>query len=161
MGKGIVQDPQHCEPGLGDSHLVFSRANGLLREHPITRGRHAGERIQRVLTFTGQSLGAQPGAADFLSLGDTATDRPPALPKVERRGGNVTVTMEYGEPVTAKGRAQGVALEAGQGRVVVLGEAGMFRAQRERRGTLVGMNHPGFDNRQLALNVLHWLSRLI
>jgi hypothetical protein len=24
-----------------------------------------------------------------------------------------------------------------------------------------GMNRPGIDNRQLALNIMHWLSRLI
>lgn len=26
---------------------------------------------------------------------------------------------------------------------------------------LFGMNRPGLDNRQLALNILHWLSRLL
>lgn len=28
-------------------------------------------------------------------------------------------------------------------------------------GQLVGMNVPGYDNRQLPLNILHWLSRLL
>jgi hypothetical protein len=45
--------------------------------------------------------------------------------------------------------------------VVVLGEAGMLRAQRERNGQLVGMNVPGYDNRQMALNIMHWLSRIL
>ena len=95
-----------------------------------------------------------------MSLGDSALERPPTAPRVEKASGDVRVTMEYGEPVSARGRAQGSALEADKGRIVIPGEAGMLRAQRERRG-LVGMNFPGYDNRQLALNIMHWLSRLI
>jgi hypothetical protein len=68
------------------------------------------------------------------------------------------------EPVSAKGRSQGVAFALGKGRVVVLGEAALLSA----RVTLldgqeygkVGMNRPGTDNRQFALNLMHWLSRL-
>jgi hypothetical protein len=63
--------------------------------------------------------------------------------------------------MSAAGRAQGLALEVGAGRVVVLGDAGMLRAQRERNGNQVGMNVPGYDNRQLALNIMHWLSRIL
>jgi hypothetical protein len=54
--------------------------------------------------------------------------------------------------------------------VVVLGEAGVLSAQvvtgmpgrqgnqKERR---FGMNYPGTDDRQFALNIMHWLSRLL
>jgi hypothetical protein len=45
--------------------------------------------------------------------------------------------------------------------VVILGEAGMLRAQRGRNGERVGMNVPGCDNRQLALNIMRWLSRVL
>jgi hypothetical protein len=52
----------------------------------------------------------------------------------------------------------------GKGRVVVLGEAGMLSAQMIRypdgREMRFGMNMPGNDNRQFALNVAHWLSRM-
>jgi hypothetical protein len=161
MGKGMVEDPKHHQPGLGDSHIIFSRENGLLPDHPITRGRNAAERVERVLTFTGQSLRGPADAAAFLSLSDTAVDRPASAPTVERVGGDVRVTVVYGDPIPAKGLAQGVALEVGKGRVVVLGEAGMLSAQRDRRGSPVGMNFPGYDNRQLALNIMHWLSRLL
>jgi len=68
--------------------------------------------------------------------------------------------MEYGEPAPARGRAQGVALQFGSGRVVVLGEAAMLTAQIGGDGHPFGMNVPGNDDRQLALNILHWLSRL-
>jgi len=161
MGGGLVQDVAHCEPSLGDSHLVFARGDGLLRDHPLLDGRSAAERVERVLTFTGQSLVGPPGTTAFLALSDDATERPPGTPRVERDGGDVRITMEYGEPVPARGRAQGLALEHGRGRVVVLGEAGLLRAQRESGGRLVGMNHPGCDNRQLALNLMHWLSRAL
>ncbi|TCJ18631.1 hypothetical protein EPD60_03785 [Flaviaesturariibacter flavus] len=53
--------------------------------------------------------------------------------------------------------AQGLALNAGKGRAVVLGEAALLGAQLNRDGSKVGMNYnPG--NRQLALNLLHWLA---
>jgi len=38
----------------------FSRANGLLADNAITNGRAPGERINRVVTFTGQSLSGPP-----------------------------------------------------------------------------------------------------
>jgi hypothetical protein len=161
MGNGMVEDPKHHEPSLGASHLIFSLENGLLLDHPITKGRNPAERVQRVLTFTGQSLRGPTDAAAWLRLSDTAVDRPASTPKVEKIGGDVRVTMIYGDPVSAKGRAQAVALELDKGRVVVLGEAGMLSAQRDRRGLPVGMNFRGYDNRQLALNIMHWLSRLI
>jgi hypothetical protein len=63
------------------------------------------------------------------------------------------------------GRAQGVAFTYGAGRVVVLGEAGMLSAQLirfrpaiDRPDMRVGMNVAPYDNRQFALNILHWLS---
>lgn len=156
LSGGFTEDPKYHEPARGTSHLVFSKENGLLGEHPITRG------LSRVLTFTGTSMKGPDGAARFLLLSDSATDRPPGPARVERDGGDVRVLMEYGDPQPAGGHAQGIALEfgGGWGRVVVLGEAGMLRAQRDRTG-LVGMNVPGYDNRQLALNIMHWLSRAL
>jgi hypothetical protein len=161
MGKGLVEDSTQHDPERGASHLVFSGENGLLRDHPIVRGRRDTERIRRVISFTGQSLLGPPAAVPFLALSETAVERPPGAPRVERDGGDVRVSMEYGEPVPAAGRAQGLAVEWGEGRLVVLGEAGMLRAQRSGNVDRVGMNVPGYDNRQLALNILHWLSRRI
>jgi hypothetical protein len=52
----------------------------------------------------------------------------------------------------------------GSGRVVILGEAAMLTAQvvniPGRETMRMGMNVPGSDDQQFALNVLHWLSRL-
>jgi hypothetical protein len=161
MGAGLVQDETHHDPVRGDSHLVFSAENGLLRDHPIVRGRSPSERVRRVLTFTGQSLEGPASAVALLALSDTATERPPGPARVERDGGDVRVHMVYGDPIAAAGRAQALALEVEAGRVVVLGEAGMLRAQRDSNGERVGMNVPDYDNRQFALNIMRWLSRVL
>jgi hypothetical protein len=161
MGAGMVEDTVHHEPERGESHLVFSEENGLLGDHAIIRGRNDAERVRRVLTFTGTSMHGPAAAVPLLRLSAVATERPPGAARAERSGGDLRVFMEYGAPSPAAGRAQGLALAVDKGRVVVLGEAGMLRAQRTRRGDQVGMNVPGYDNRQLALNIMHWLSRAL
>lgn len=161
MGKGLVQDPEHCHPDLGDSHLIFSRDNALLGEHPILEGRGATERVARLLTFTGQSVSGPEGAGVLMELSASATERPPGPPVVDTSGGDVRVQMEYGDPIPVAGRAQGLAMEVGGGRVVVLAEAGMLRAQKTRKGYRVGMNVEGYDNRRFALNTMRWLSRAL
>lgn len=85
-----------------------------------------------------------------MKLADTAVDFTPA-----RQGAE-------GEQTLAAGHAQGIAFKFGKGRIVVMGEAGMLSAQLAGpRKMKFGMNRPGIDNRQLALNIMHWLSRLI
>jgi hypothetical protein len=141
MSKGYTSDPSNSE---GDAtSLVFSRKNHLLGDHPITKGRDESERVNRIQTFTGQSLKGPAGSVAILKLGDTAFDE-----------GN------QGKTVPAAGRAQGIAFAFGNGRVVVMGEAAELSAQligNER----FGMNVPGLDNRQMALNIMHWLSGLL
>jgi hypothetical protein len=64
--------------------------------------------------------------------------------------------------VSAAGRAQALAFKFGKGRVVVQGEAAMLSAQISGpEKSKMGMNVPGNDNRQYALNVMHWLSGLL
>jgi hypothetical protein len=155
MGAGFVEDSIHYDKQRGLSHIVFSADNGLLRDHPIVRGRNATERVRRVLTFTGQSVRGPADAVSFLTLSNSGTERPPGPAKAERVGGDTRVSMEYCDPVSAVGGSQGLAVEMQSGRIVVLGEAGMLRAQRDRNAGLVGMNAPGYDNKQLALNIMH------
>jgi hypothetical protein len=128
-----------------DNGLLFSREKHQLGDHAILRGRSAAETINRVLTFTGQSLKGPPGSADLLKFSDTAKEG-------------------HGEKeVSAAGRAQGIAFKYGRGRVVVMGEAGDLSAQiyGDDPPGKMGMNVPGCDNRQFALNIVHWLSGLI
>lgn len=159
MAEGVTEDTLNCDAGETTS-IVYSRANGLLMSHPITDGRNPDESLSRVVTFTGQSVGVPAGAVPFLKLGPTARDFKPRAPKIEKSGGDVRITPQYGDPVPAAGRAQGVALEVGKGRVVILGEAAMMTAQISGDGHPFGMNVPGNDDRKLALNIMHWLSRL-
>jgi hypothetical protein len=162
MSKGMTEDAANHDTASTDaSQLVFSRENGLLLDHPITRGRMAGERIRRVMTFTGQSLRGPEDAVMFLKLGDSAVNRPAAV-RVEKSGGDTRVVITYGDPEPAKGYAQAIAFPFGKGRVVVLGEAAMLTAQLDGKTKQpFGMNVPGIDNRQLALNIMHWLSGAI
>ena len=147
LGKGQTTDPQNADEELADaSVIVYSRANHLLADHLIMNGRSEAERVNRVVVFTGQSLKGPEGSELLFKVSDTAVDKlaPP------------------GKDVSAKGRAQGLALRLGKGRVVALGDAAMLSAQLTGSDNKpFGMNIPGSDNRQLALNIMHWLAGLL
>ena len=161
QSKGEVSDSVEFDPAFEQTHLVFSRKNGGIPRHAITEGRNPRERIDRVLTFTGQALHAGAPAFGFLRLSKTAVARSPK-PTVDRSGGNVRVSVTYENPVAVPGWSQGLAFEYGKGRVVVLGEAAMLTARFSGYdGARIGMNTPGYDNRQLALNVMRWLTRVL
>jgi uncharacterized membrane protein len=146
MSKGFVFDPEHSVPN-NPTVLIFSRENKLLLDHAITQGRNESERINRVQTFTGQALKGPPGATQILALAGTATDQADPM---------------GGEKKSVAGQAQGIAFKLGKGRVVMLGEAAMLSAQvAGLENFKMGMNVPGNDDRQFALNIMHWLSGLL
>ena len=148
MSKMYTVDQQNHDTESGNpGFIVYTRESGRLADHPVTRGRNDSERVNKILTFTGQSLKGPGSATAFLKLADTAFD---AMP-----GQNTN-------PVSAAGRAQGVAMKFGKGKVIVMGEAGMLSAQLiGPQRVPFGMNRPGIDNRQLALNIMHWLTGLL
>lgn len=152
MSRAWTIDEKNYEKSGDLCWLIFSRENKLLGDHPIIQGRRQGETIRRVTTFIGQSLKGPEGSVAFLKLADTAEDADGYPPEGKKR-------------VSAAGRAQGVALKVGKGRVVVLGEAAVLSAQvlKEpgKEPYRTGMTFPGSDNRQLALNIMHWLSRVL
>jgi hypothetical protein len=161
FSKGAVEDSTDYDRAFDPTHIVFSIEDGGLLNHSIVRGRESSEAVRRVLTFTGQAIFAKEPAARLLALSDAAVARPPQ-PTVVRRGSDVIVNVAYGDPEPVPGWAQGLALEYGKGRVVVLGEAAMLTAQLHRFDKRpIGMNVAGYDNRQLALNIMHWLSRVL
>ncbi len=164
MSKGFTVDLSHYDKEFGNpGWLVFTRDNGLLETHPITLGRNTNEHINRVLSFTGQSLKGTDNSVAFLPLANTALDLPQRLSKATQ--------LAPSKGVSAAGRAQGIALQLGKGRVVILGEAAMLSAQllkgEPARSIIgkdivqMGMNRSDYDNRQLALNIMHWLSGLL
>lgn len=148
MSKMYTVDQQNHDTESGNpGFIVYTRESGRLADHPITRGRNPGEQVNKIVTFTGQSLKGPATSTAFLKLADTAVD---AMP-----GQNTN-------PASAAGRAQGIAMKFGKGRVIVMGEAGMLSAQIVGPQRMpFGMNRPGIDNRQLALNIMHWLSGLL
>jgi hypothetical protein len=144
MSKGYTFDPENS---VAPTQLIFSRENKLLGSHPITEGRNEKERVNLVRSFTGQSLKGPEGSAGILNLASTAFDRP---------------TFAAETSVSAAGRTQAVAFKFGKGRVVVQGEAAMLSAQIAGADKHpIGMNVPGNDNRQYALNLMHWLSGIL
>lgn len=172
MGKGWVWDFRQSGEDI-TTQLVSSRENGLLGEHPLLRGRDASEEVTTLRAFSGQSLGVPPGATVLMRLGETAREAPsgPDLEAIGAAFAGDGSSAAFDDVVEARsepvgGRAQGVALMFGEGRVVVLGEAAMLSAQvatlTDPPVTIrAGMNVPGYDNRQFLLNMLHWLSGLL
>jgi hypothetical protein len=61
------------------------------------------------------------------------------------------------------GRAQALAFGLGKGRVVISGEAAMFSAQIVHfpGGVTERMGLSADDDQKFAINILHWLSRLL
>ena len=142
--------------GGGRGPFTMRRDDSTLADHPITRGRSESERIESVMTFTGQAFRPPAGAMPLLIV--------PAGTEVLLP----VVAWEFSEQtprVAADGLLQGATLRVGRGRVAVFGEAAMFTAQRQVRDgnvTWMGMNHPkAKDNEQFVLNVIHWLTGLI
>jgi len=147
MSKGTTADAANADKEFNSpSVIVYSRENKLLQSLAITNGRSDAERVNRVLVFGGQSLKGPQDSEAFLKLADTATDKIAAP----------------GKDAPAAGRAQGLAFRLGKGRVVVLGDAAMLSAQLSGSDNQpVGMNVAGVDNRQLTLNIIHWLSGVV
>jgi hypothetical protein len=148
MSEGFVADVGQTDPAWEDEGRILYRRGGSLGQHWITQS------VQRVQTFTGQALRSGKGTC-LLALG----------PKSElfnavatRSGDDVHVSMQPGG--SARGWCQGIALAHGRGRVVVLGEAAMLTAQVDRRGNPFGMQVPGADDAQFALQVVRWLARV-
>jgi len=147
MSKGYTMDPANAAKEENNtSVMVYSRENHLLAEHAILSGRSEAERVNRVIVFTGQSLKGPEGSEAFLKLADSAVDKIASPVKTN----------------SAAGRAQGIAFRLGKGRVVSLGDAAMLSAQLTGSDNQpFGMNIPNIDNRQLALNIMHWLSGIL
>jgi hypothetical protein len=145
MRAAYTTDPPR-EEGDRQTILHFRPGKGLHDAHPIVLGRDSTERVHHVHTFTGQSLSGPPGSVPILTLSEKAEDILPGPSRTRRPAG---------------GRAQGLAFEHGRGRVVILGEAAMMTAQIAGGRHKMGMNVPGNDDRQFALNVLRWLARAL
>jgi len=142
-----IDNENYDKESNNQGFIVYTRESGRLADHPITRGRNDSERVNKIIAFTGQSLKGPADSIAFMKLADSAVD---AMPGINTN------------PASAAGRAQGIALHLGKGRVVVLGEAAMLSAQLGGPNKMpFGMNRSGIDNKQIALNIMLWLSGLL
>jgi hypothetical protein len=144
MSGGWTDDPAHRRsiPSYDAvfGYLEFSRRDGLLADHAITKG------VERVTSTTGESLRGPEGSVSLLRLSITAVDWIPASSEQLRPRSDM-LPRDFNpcpgcDRVSAAGRSQGLAIEFGRGRVVVLGEMGI-----------------PIENRQFTINVLRWLAR--
>lgn len=159
LSGGWTDDPEHRRTlaGYGPvfGYLVFSIENGLLTDHPITRGRYDTEQIEGVSTTTGGSMQGPPGSVSLLRLGSAAVDWIPssasrplsdATPETPPKDFNPCPSCDR---ISSAGHSQGIAFAFGRGRVVVIAEM----------GALVDYSVPGMQNAQFALNAVRWLAR--
>lgn len=150
MGNGFAYDSTEQQ-----SRFRFSRGNGLLADHAVTRGRDASERVDSVDSFTGQAFRLM--RTDAQPLLTLAPGTVLLMPEVAWQFSPLTPRMR------ADGLLHGAVLRHGRGRVAVFGEAAMFSAQLagpERRP--MGMSDPSApQNPQFLLNVMHWLTGVI
>jgi hypothetical protein len=125
--------------------ILFTRSNNMIGEHPITLG------VDSIVTYLGESLLGPESSTSILRLIKPARERDWLAEKNEYR---------Y-RP--ADGRSQGIALEFGNGRVVVLGEAGMLISSpginTGEKGN-EGIARPDRGNKIFAINLINWLIRL-
>jgi hypothetical protein len=142
-----ISEPQAClQP---EEIQIFRRSDGSLRDHPITNGRNAGERVDSVATFTGQAFETGSNAESLMVFGPDAVN---LLPDVAWVFTGATPRMGV------EGWSQGAMVEFGAGRVAFFGEAAMFTEQACGGGLPMGMNAPAAaQNRRLMLNVFRWL----
>lgn len=149
MRNGFAYDSSRT-----NSRFAFTRASGRLATHPVTEGRHAAERVDSVVAFTGQAFHVDAPGRALMTL-----DRGTIVlePRVAWQFDEKTPT------VPGAGLLQGAVLTYGKGRVAVFGEAAMFSAQLGGARRLpMGMNDPAApQNPQFLLNVMHWLSGLL
>jgi hypothetical protein len=146
----IFQDGYAVRPNDYSGLHVFRRSNQTLGDDIITMGRAPDERIDSIMSFTGQAFRALRPVRALMTI-DTTLNL--YFPDPDQG-----ITPETPR-IPAVGFLQGATLQHGRGRVAVFGEAAMFTAQLvgpEKHQ--MGMNHPSaHENAQFALNVMHWL----
>jgi len=141
-------------PGGDTPGIRFSRKDGSLREHPITKGSTPDEKIDFVVTFTGQAFRGPPEAEPLLVFGKSSYSLMPQR------------AWEFAEDtpkVSVEGWFQGAVRRYGKGRIAVFGEAAAFTAQLSGpQKAKMGMNNPDAkQNYRFVLNVMHWLCGLM
>ncbi len=147
-------DALRQNPEIGRSTwLEYSPENGGLGIHPILQAETSESAIQRVISFTGQSLSFDSTWTSILQLSDSARN-------YYTRADASIASMDTSTYFPVPGQSQLIACEYGTGRIVIAGEAAMFTAQEVRiffKTMRAGFNYGDYDNKQLVLNIIRWL----
>jgi hypothetical protein len=128
----------------------FDRKDNTLLSCSITNGRNEDERVDKVVTFTGQAFKIPAEATSVLRFDDRFLLLETDTAWVFNSNTKFTPIKDW---------SQGAYMRYGKGRVVMFGEAAMFTAQLAGpQGIKVGMNSDyAEENYQLLLNIIHWL----
>jgi hypothetical protein len=144
VAQEVGYSPEQLRRALGEP--------GGLGDHPILRGREGIDRpVRSIMTFGGTAFLPSEGVQPLLILPTEAF--------------GLVSTPDISQELWPRYRmadwVAGGAVETGQGRAVVLGEAAMCTAQLQGvDGSPMGMNHPlAGSNPQFCLNVVRWLAR--
>lgn len=151
MFNGETTDSLHGGGSFKD-RLMFSKQNQLLAINEITQGSAMADAVNTVIADRGQSLTIPDSSIVLLKLSETSFH---ALPDSMWQDGGKTYTR-FADPVSAYGNCQGVAMQVGKGRVIIMGEASMLTAQTFEEEKF-GMNAGDNDNKQFTLNIVRWL----
>ena len=141
-GLNCTSDPEEDHHKASEFFVTFHQKLGMLGEHPILNGKCREEKIYRVQSFCGETID---GNGDpLLSLGTQA--RTHGWYKKE-------------EIKPAPRQAMARATTHGEGRVAMVGDAGIFRDSRVKRIRLqrIRMGIGAADNKQFAANIVRWL----
>jgi hypothetical protein len=128
----------------------FTRKDGSLTPCSITNGRNPVEKVDKVVTFTGQAMQIPSEATSILQFDDKYL-----LMETD----TAWVFDSRTKYIRIGAWSQGAYMKYGKGRVVMFGEAAMFSAQLAGAGqSKIGMNSEYADeNYKLLLNIIHWL----
>lgn len=143
---GTTQDPNNTIKEIKDpSVIVFNETNMNLK-HPIILGRSPEEKIKQIIAFTGQSLKGPKQSESVISFSDSA----------------VNFYKNDKSTKSAMGQSEIISLRINKGRVVIAGDGTIFTSKIDTETKeKFGINRNGTDNVQLALNVFHWLSKIL
>jgi len=141
-------------PRTGPLPDLFSPDAATLMDDPVLRGASAAEAVDVVGTFTGSAFVAPPGARPILVLPAGSRLLTPDA------AGDIS---DDGPSRDVGGALQGAVMRIGKGRMAVFGEAAMFSAQLAGPGRQpIGFNNPRAPrNKQLLLNLAHWLTGVL
>jgi hypothetical protein len=145
MLNGYAYDPTQ-EPD------TFRREADTLVPHAITSGRNDREKIDHVVTWTGQAFVAADGIEPLLVWG------PGAVTGINLGENFPDISREEWPVLDVRGFLHAAAADLEAGRFVVLGEAAMCTAQ-SAEDLEFGISAPEADqNAQFCLNVVRWLT---